>query len=278
MGTVTGSPQDIYSTSINCGSTCTTQTLSYISGTTVSLTAAPTTGNTFTGWSGCCSSTNPACTVIMDAGKTCTAGFSPPYTVTINKPTGGTITSADGKINCGDNGNACSVTYGSVTTNLTAVPSPGYTFVNWGGACSGTITTCNLTISSDMTVGATFAVPDFTLNSSGSLDTNVVYNGSAVTTSVTIKATPNLGFDKTINFDTINVVIGPSIPGATWSFSPSNLNQSQYSSGSVFSLTIPADTPAGPYSLTIIASGGGVSRTITMLFGVESFNPTWEEF
>ncbi len=278
LGTITGSPADVSGTGINCGSACTSQTLNYISGTAVNLTAAPVGGNIFTGWSGCCSGTNPACSITMNSAKTCTAGFSLPYTLNINKPTGGTITSSDGKIDCGDNGNVCSVTYGNVAVNLTAVPSPGYVFVNWGGACSGTITTCALTMTSDTTVGSTFALPDFTLHNSGSLDTNVVINGSAVTTSITITATPNLGFNNLINFDTNNVVISPSIPGVTWNFSNSNLNQSEYSTGSVFSLTIPADTPPGPYSITIIASGGGVTRTITMLFGIKSFNPTWEEF
>jgi parallel beta-helix repeat protein len=68
-GTVTSSPAGI-----NCGADCTEL---YNSGTTVTLTASPTAGSTFTGWSGGCSGTG-GCTVTMDAAKTVTANFSSP--------------------------------------------------------------------------------------------------------------------------------------------------------------------------------------------------------
>lgn len=48
---------------------------SYTSGTTVTLTATPATGSTFTGWSGACSGTG-SCVVTMDAPKTVTAAFT----------------------------------------------------------------------------------------------------------------------------------------------------------------------------------------------------------
>jgi uncharacterized repeat protein (TIGR02543 family) len=40
----------------------------------VTLTALPTTGTAFAGWTGACSGTG-SCTVIMDANKTVTASF-----------------------------------------------------------------------------------------------------------------------------------------------------------------------------------------------------------
>ncbi len=69
-GTVTG-------TGIYCGGDCTE---SYASGTTVTLTATPANGSTFTGWSGACSGTG-ACTITMDAAKSVTATFTPVATV-----------------------------------------------------------------------------------------------------------------------------------------------------------------------------------------------------
>jgi subtilisin family serine protease len=65
-GTVTSSPAGI-----TCGSVC---SATYASGTSVSLTAAPNSGNTFTGWSGACTGAG-SCVVTMDAAKSVNAIF-----------------------------------------------------------------------------------------------------------------------------------------------------------------------------------------------------------
>ncbi len=66
-GTVTSLPAGI-----NCGTDCSE---AYLSGTSVALTAAPTSGSTFTGWSGACSGTDATCTVTMSAARSVTATF-----------------------------------------------------------------------------------------------------------------------------------------------------------------------------------------------------------
>jgi hypothetical protein len=66
-GTVTSSPAGI-----NCGSAC---SASYASGASVTLTATPAAGHTFTGWSGACSGT-ASCTVSMTAARSATAAFT----------------------------------------------------------------------------------------------------------------------------------------------------------------------------------------------------------
>src|SRR5207249_8370662 len=66
-GTVASSPAGI-----NCGATC---SASYNSGTTVTLTATPDTGSSFTGWSGACSGTGN-CNVTLTASTTVTANFA----------------------------------------------------------------------------------------------------------------------------------------------------------------------------------------------------------
>ncbi|HEU4677171.1 MAG TPA: hypothetical protein VFS75_00445, partial [Candidatus Paceibacterota bacterium] len=72
-GTITSSPAGI-----NCGATC---SASYAYGTNVSLTATPSSGNTFTGWSGACSGTG-GCTVSMTQARNVTASFGAACTVT----------------------------------------------------------------------------------------------------------------------------------------------------------------------------------------------------
>ena len=61
---------------INCGSTC---SYNYVTGTAVILTATPTNGSTFSGWSGGgCSGVATTCTVTMSSANTVTAGFGTP--------------------------------------------------------------------------------------------------------------------------------------------------------------------------------------------------------
>jgi hypothetical protein len=67
-GTVSSVPSGI-----NCGAAC---SASFASGTSVSLTATPAVGSTFSGWSGACSGTATSCSVVMNAAQGVTATFS----------------------------------------------------------------------------------------------------------------------------------------------------------------------------------------------------------
>jgi hypothetical protein len=59
---------------INCGTDCSE---TYPRGTTVTLTATPASGFTFSSWSGACSGTTPTVTLNMDASKSCGTTFVP---------------------------------------------------------------------------------------------------------------------------------------------------------------------------------------------------------
>ena len=76
--------------------------------------------------------------------------------LSVAQPSFGSITSTDGKIDCG---NTCSAFYppGTVVT-LNAVPTSGFVLQAWGGACSGVSTgACTVTMSQAQSVTATFS-------------------------------------------------------------------------------------------------------------------------
>jgi photosystem II stability/assembly factor-like uncharacterized protein len=158
-GTVTSSPAGI-----NCGSDCSEV---YDPGTSVTLTPAPDSGSTFTGWSGACSGSG-TCTVNMTSDKAVTATFTlqqQQYALTVTKSgTGsGTVTSSPAGINCGSD---CSETYSKIQkVKLTAKADANSTFAGWsGGGCSGT-KTCTVTVDTAITVTADFAlkIPDISV-------------------------------------------------------------------------------------------------------------------
>ena len=76
----------------------------------------------------------------------------------------GTVTSAPAGIDCGSSCTA-EFTAGAEVT-LTALAAPGSTFAGWAGACSGTASTCTVTMSSAQSVTATFST---TVSSGGSI-------------------------------------------------------------------------------------------------------------
>jgi uncharacterized repeat protein (TIGR02543 family) len=130
-GTVTGS--DVYDTN-----------------TFVTATATPSTGSTFTSWSGDCSASGE---VTINSTKTCIATFTlNTYTVTGSSGAGGTISPA-----------SRSVSHGATTT-FTVTPNSGY--LASASGCSGSLSGTTYTtgaITSACTVTASFALMSGTL-------------------------------------------------------------------------------------------------------------------
>jgi hypothetical protein len=94
MGTVTSTSTPTQPQQISCGTTC---TVAYDTGTQVVLTATPSGGSTFAGWSGAgisCPGTG-ACTVTMSQARTVTATFNPPIGVIATWLPNGTIDSTN---------------------------------------------------------------------------------------------------------------------------------------------------------------------------------------
>ena len=66
----------------------------------------------------------------------------------------GLVASPNSSIDCG---RTCSATVAPNTeVSLTATPEPGFFFVNWTGACSGTAATCTVRVTGSTSVQANF--------------------------------------------------------------------------------------------------------------------------
>ena len=129
--------------------------------------------------------------------------------ITVAKVGNGTVTGANGKINCGG---SCSTTLaqGAVVT-LTANPGGGV-FTGWTGDCAGTSLICNVTVNAEQNVTANFA-SQFTLSvgrgGSGTVTATPSGNDRALNcggacsakftqgTSITLTATPAAGLSFT---------------------------------------------------------------------------------
>jgi hypothetical protein len=136
---------------ISCGSKCAS---SYEAGTSVTLTASPSSGSVFAGWGGACNGDQLTCTVNVNEALNVTATFNVPLVVSVKISGKGTVSAAQVGIDCGRN---CTATVSPGTTvTLTATPTTGFTFVNWTGACSGTSRTCTVLINKTAQVQANF--------------------------------------------------------------------------------------------------------------------------
>ena len=143
---------------ISCGATC---TANFASGSSVTLTAAPSSGSSFAGWGGACSGSGATCRVTMSAAQSVTATFNTTpivnFALTVTKSgTGtGTVSSQPAGLDCGA---TCAANFASGSSvTLTAAPLSGSSFTGWGGACSGSASTCTVTMSSVQNVTASFA-------------------------------------------------------------------------------------------------------------------------
>ena len=149
---------------ISCGSKCTS---TYALGTPVVLTATAASNNTFGGWTGACLGAAATCNVTINDAVNVTATFNPApggggggggstgSTLSVKVASGkGTISSTPAGIACGS---ICSKTLAAGSTmTLNATPDVGFKFVNWTGACTGTLPTCVVTGGSNLSVQANF--------------------------------------------------------------------------------------------------------------------------
>jgi hypothetical protein len=125
----------------------------YLSGTSVALTATPVVGWVFDHWSGDLSGSQNPASVTMSANKTVTATFvvstgQQYYALTVNVVGSGSVTK-----------NPSSATYLSGTSvALTANPAVGWMFHHWSGDATGGQNQINVTMDGNKMVNVTFAI------------------------------------------------------------------------------------------------------------------------
>ena len=147
----------------------------YIAGSNPVLTATPLSGSTFGLFGGTAGCTTSPCTVNMSQTQTVTGTFTlqtPNRTLNLGATGQGggsmvsDMSSTTGLMSCNalagvvsSGGNAgCSGVFqqGNVIT-ITETPNGTSTFIGWSGPCTGSATTCVITLNSDVTLTANFA-------------------------------------------------------------------------------------------------------------------------
>ena len=167
----------------------TTGSNTYTSGASVTVSAVPNTGYTFTNWTegGIIVSTSSTYTFTISANKTLVANFSlNSYSLTITS-VNGTVTK---------NPDQASYNYGTTVT-LTATPAAGYAFTGWGGDASGSANPLTVTMNGNKSITANYTINTYTLtitSVNGTVTKNPDQASYNYGTSITLTATPATGY------------------------------------------------------------------------------------
>jgi cysteine-rich repeat protein len=261
-GTVTSVPAGI-----NCGVDCTE---GYDANTVVTLTAAPTSNNTFTGWSGAGCTGTGTCTVTMSTARTVTATFTlnqHQLSVVRTGSGSGSVSSSPSGITCGVD---CTENYnaGTVVT-LTATAAGDSDFTGWsGGGCSGT-GTCSVVMNNAATVVPTFTLRTFTLT--------VTSTGGGTLTSVPAGISCPSTCNQTYSSGQVVGLVAVASPTTTFSGWTGACSATV---GTICYLTITANTTAGATftaaqrTLTVTRAGGGGGAVTSSPVGITCDNTT----
>ena len=256
-GVVTSAPAGV-----DCGAGHTTCATTVPHGTSVTLTAAPSTGSTFAGWSGACTGTDP-CVVTVDAATAVTATFtleSFPLTVVTAGSGAGVVSSSPAGIDCGTTC-AASFDYGTMVT-LTAAPGLGSSFDGWSGACTGT-GTCTVSITAATTVTASFSLQTFALTvaRTGTGVGTVTSSPAGITCGATCSATYAYGTMVTL---TAAPAVGSSFDG--WSGACTGTGTCTVSITAA--TTVTASFSLQTFALTVARAGTGVGTVTSSPAGI----------
>jgi lysozyme len=148
-GIVTGSR-------IACGNDSVDCTRLMNPGDSLTLTATPDPDARLMGWTGACADVGASrsCTVTILGYRATSAVFGYRVQVTRQGTGDGSVTSSPGDLDCGTMCTA--VVPAGTSLVLTAAADSASTFGGWSGGCTGSATTCALTVNGPVTIGAGF--------------------------------------------------------------------------------------------------------------------------
>lgn len=141
-----------------------TCTFDYPTGTTLHLASTSSVTSVFSGWGGACTGLG-ACDLTMTADRAVTARFALLQQLSIvvtgdGSVTGPSVPHVDDPISCSNLGGAPQICFYSVEPDrlitLTRHAAQGWRFAGWSGPCSGTASTCQVTMDASRTVRAVF--------------------------------------------------------------------------------------------------------------------------
>ena len=210
----------------------------YDYGTSVTITATPAVGYSFTGWTGSVTSSDNPLVLTMDGDKSLTANFAiDTFTLTYTAGEGGAVTGVSPQ----------TVNYGADGTLVTAVPNTGWHFVDWSdGVLTAARTDINVT--ANLSVTANFAIDTYTL-------TYTAGEGGSVTG--VSPQTVNHGSDGTLV---------TAVPNTGWHFvdwSDGVLTAARTDINVTANLSVTANFAINTYTLTYTAgTGGSITGTL----------------
>jgi len=232
------------------------------SGSSVTVTATPATGYTFTNWTEGATvvSTNASYAFTLGANRTLVANFaSIPYTVTLSSnPSAGGTTSGGGTFNSGS----------SVT--VTATPSAGYTFTNWteGATVVSTSASYTFTIGANRTLVANFVINTYTLTPTSGANGTITPSTVQIVNygaSSTFTVAPSTGYH------VADVLVDGVSVGAVTSYPFTNVTANHTISATfaitTFTITASAGTGGAISPTGAVLVNSGTNQTFTMTPG-----------
>jgi len=225
-GTVTSNPAGISCTSTG-GQLSGSCSASFDPGSAVTLTAAPSVGSAFNGWSGACNGSG-TCALTMSSARSVAGAFAvatQTLTVTGAGNGSGTVTSLPAGIVCdianGQASGQCSASFPAGTAvTLRATVTANSSLAGWSGGCSGT-GNCAVTLDAAKSVNATFALMSYpvTVTGTGSGSGTITSNPAGISCSIingSTSGTCSASFASGTNV-TLTAAPGSSSSFAGWS-------------------------------------------------------------
>ena len=256
-GTVTSNPAGI-----SCPGTCSDN---FDEGSTVTLTANPDSVAQLDSWSGCDTTNGNTCTVDMDTARGVTATFGPAQrtlTVQRNGSGSGSVASLPTGIDCGSD---CSQVYDHATSvQLTATASAGSELTGWTGCTSVLGNVCTVSMTSDKTATATFAVIQRTLTVAKSGAGTGSVSSSPVGISCGVDCTQDYGLGTLV---TLTATPGANSVFSGWTGCVSVTNECVVTMDAA--KTVTATFGLEQRSLTVSKSGSGTGSVSSSPAGVD---------